>query len=294
MKKPNFFILGAPKCGTTAMAQWLSTHPEIFFSKAKEPHYYNTDHKNTVIKSHNQYMSLFAKATEAHKVVGEASVWYLYSKDAVSNIKKDLNNDDLKFLVMIRNPVQMAYSLHQQQVFNLNEPVKDFKEAWGLQDERRDTKRTGLLTRNENQLLYGDACKLGEQVERLFKTVNRNAVKIILLEDLKKDPEQVYKDVLNFLHLPFDSRKNFVPVNEAKSRKFETLAMAVKALGTIKHKLKITKGLGILNKAMEVNHVPKTREKMSIEFENELKSYFKNDVLLLSSLINRDLSCWIQ
>lgn len=292
MKKPNFFILGAPKCGTTAMAQWLSTHPEIFISKIKEPHYYNTDHKNTIVNNDRQYFSLFEKASNKHKVVGEASVFYLYSKDAVFNIKKDLDNNDLKFLVMIRNPVEMAYSLHQQQVYNLNEPVKDFKKAWNLQVERKKGNKITLLTRNEIQLLYGDVCKLGEQLQRLFKAVDKNSVKIVLLEDLKKDPEKAYKDVLSFLNLSVDDRNDFNPINEGKSRKFVVLAMVVKTLGVIKHKLKITKGVGILNKAMEVNNTPATRDKMDVEFANELKAYFKDDVLLLSSLINKDLSCW--
>ena len=65
MFKPNFFILGAPKCGTTSMAKWLSEHPEIFMSKYKEPHYYNTDNRRVVV-NHQHYLSLFKKIKQTH------------------------------------------------------------------------------------------------------------------------------------------------------------------------------------------------------------------------------------
>src|SRR5438477_11547979 len=120
MNKPNFFILGAPKCGTTSMAKWLSDHPEIFMSADKELNYYNMDHKRSEIKNYQHYLYFFKKATEKHKIIGEASVWYLFSKEAVPNILKD-SNKEVKFLVMIRNPIQMAYSLHQEHVCGLIE-----------------------------------------------------------------------------------------------------------------------------------------------------------------------------
>src|SRR5690349_18740206 len=190
MKKPNFFILGAPKCGTTSMAKWLSEHPEVFMSTSKEPHYYNTDHIHRLTQDYNHYLSFFAKATNTHKIVGEASVWYLYSKEAVPNILADLKNDDLKFLVMVRNPVEMAYSLHQEHVWAINEPVKNFKEAWNLQSQRKEGKEIGLFTEDVSLLLYGETCKLGEQLNRLYNTVGKNAVHVVLLDDLKENPEQ--------------------------------------------------------------------------------------------------------
>src|SRR5262245_35065298 len=85
MKKPTFFIIGAPKCGTTSLAAWLADHPDIFMSPTKEPHYFNTDHKR-YLNSLAGYEQLFEDATDRHSAVGEASVWYLYSANAVENI----------------------------------------------------------------------------------------------------------------------------------------------------------------------------------------------------------------
>jgi Sulfotransferase family len=70
MIKPNFFILGAPKCGTTSLAVWLSEHPHIYMPQ-KEPHFFNTDHRR-FLNSRVGYERLFAGANERHRVVGEA------------------------------------------------------------------------------------------------------------------------------------------------------------------------------------------------------------------------------
>jgi len=133
MIKPNFFILGAPKCGTTSVAVLLSEHPHIYMPQ-KEPHFFNTDHRR-FLNSLEGYERLFARADARHRAVGEASVWYLSSASAVKNILDYA--PEAKFIVMLRNPVEMAPSLHEEQVFTGRENVTDFAKAWALQDVRR-------------------------------------------------------------------------------------------------------------------------------------------------------------
>ena len=130
--KPNLFIIGAPKCGTTAKAHYLSEHPDVFMCPEKEPHYFNTDlnYKRGKSDDLEEYLNLFSGATE-EKIVGEASVWYLYSKEAVRNILEF--NPNAKFIIMVRNPIKMAPSLHQQLFYNGRETEKDFNKAWCLQ-----------------------------------------------------------------------------------------------------------------------------------------------------------------
>lgn len=291
MKTPNLFILGAPKCGTTSMAEWLAEHPQVFMSKLKEPHYFNKDHKQNSVVDYDHYLSLFKNASDEQAVIGEASVWYLYSEVAVKNILKDLGNN-LKFIVMLRNPVQMAYSLHEQQVFNLNEPETDFKKAWNLQEERRRNKKLATTTRDAKLLLYGETCKLGNQVERLLNIVESKKIKFILLDDLKEDALKIYKETLDFLDVEYDGRTNFVAVNAGKVRKSKSLAFMVKALGLLKQKLKITKGFGILNKTNQTNIKDFKRKPLNPEFRSELVNFFDDDIKKLENLIKRDLSNW--
>src|SRR5210317_2370745 len=116
MKKPDFFFIGAPKCGTTALANWLREHPRIFMTqRPKEPWYFDNDIQNVDRMSLEQYENLFQKADDNHLVVGEASTTYLRSREAVSNILE--YSPSARFLVAIRNPVEMAPSVHAQLLY---------------------------------------------------------------------------------------------------------------------------------------------------------------------------------
>ena len=90
-RRPDFFILGAPKCGTTALSEYLRRHPRVFVSRPKEPHYFCADFDYYYApgqRTEEHYLRLFAEADEGHLAVGEASVWYLYSEDAARNIAR--------------------------------------------------------------------------------------------------------------------------------------------------------------------------------------------------------------
>ena len=292
MKKPNLFIMGAPKCGTTSMVEWLSDHPEIYFSPIKEPHYYNTDHSHNVVTNYNQYLNLFKNASENHKIIAEASVWYLYSYEAIRNIILDSSQDN-KYIVMLRNPIEMAYSLHEQQVFNLNEPQKDFKRAWFLQEDRKENKSIAITTRDAKLLLYGEVCKLGKQVNRLLQYVEKKNVKFLILDDIKNDPTKVFDEVLEFLNVSTFVKTDFKAVNTAKVRKSKNIALLVKLLGRLKRNIGITKGFGILNKSNQLNVSNIKRVSLCDDMKKILQDYFKEDVKLLSKVIDKDLSCWL-
>jgi hypothetical protein len=114
LKYPNFFIVGAPKCGTTSLHYWLSQHPEIFMSEPKEPGYFCTDlHEeadnfNNDKKEHFKYRNKddYLKIFENHKnkkIIGESSVRYFHSNQAPINIKNRTIKP--KIIISIRNPV---------------------------------------------------------------------------------------------------------------------------------------------------------------------------------------------
>jgi hypothetical protein len=190
IKKPNFFIVGAPKCGTTSLSFYLREHPNVFFSKPKEPHHFSTDlskRKGDVI-NRERYLNLF-RGANSYKAVGEGSVWYLYSKVAVSKIIQF--NPRAKFIVMIRNPVDMFRSLHSYLLTTLDEDIRDPCKAWELQKERSVGRFLPPYCRGSEYLQYGDICKLGEQIRRLFEIVpNNKNIKIIKFIDFKKNTKK--------------------------------------------------------------------------------------------------------
>ena len=291
MKKPNFFILGAPKCGTTSLAKWLSEHKNVFLSPIKEPHYFNTDDSYIFRKSQAEYESLFKAANDCHIAIGEASVWYLYSQNAVKNIESYTNN--AKYIVCLRNPIEMAQSLHQQLIFSGNEHVESFEAAWFLSSQRLAGQNVSWWCKNPRHLAYGESCKLGAQMKNLYTLVPRERVLPILLDDLQADVTSTYAKILEFLDVTYDGRTVFPLLNAAKERKSMVLRRTVRLLGIVKNALGMERSLGILTRIDQKNLTPKKRSPLPPHMIEILRDHFRQDVELLSSLIDRPLSHWI-
>src|SRR5688572_26342484 len=137
---PNFFIVGAPRCGTTALYQYLRQHDRIFMPTVKECHFMADDFAD-FRRAHDldEYLGLFEGATPRHVAVGEASVFYLMSDIAIPNI--EAFNPNARHVVMLRNPVELVQSLHEQLLGTLHEDEPDFETAWRLQETRRAGRR---------------------------------------------------------------------------------------------------------------------------------------------------------
>src|SRR5580704_4939990 len=113
IKKPDCFLVGAPKCGTTAMADYLAGHPDVFMAK-KEMHVFGADlHFASHFYRRNlgAYLQEFSRRT-TQGVAGEASVWYLLSGQAAAEIKAF--NPEARIVIMLREPVEVLYSLYYQ------------------------------------------------------------------------------------------------------------------------------------------------------------------------------------
>lgn len=300
MTKPNFFIVGAPKCGTTALYKYLSDHPNIFMCTPKEPHFFATDlPTKRQVETLNEYTQLFDEASEKHTAIGEASVWYLYSDDAIQNIKSF--NPDAKIIVMLRNPVDFVYSSYSEALHCNTEDVYDFKEAWGLSNQRAQ----GLkIPKNCNEVkffYYDQIGKFGNQLEKLLDIFPRKQVKIIFFEDFISQTQVVYQDVLKFLGLPYDQRNNFPVINQNKRHKIQLLASLTrtppKALVSMLMKWKRILGikeLGLKKLIDKMNLKIEPRKKLDNEMIEEIVKAYRSDVLKLSKLTGRDLTHWLK
>lgn len=173
MSKPDFFIVGAPKCGTMSLYRHLRQHPEIFMPTTKEPHFFGRDLPilpHTCVRNASKYRELFADAGNA-KRIGEASVWYLYSKQASREIHEF--NPSARILISLRNPVDMLYSLHGQFLRSAREEILDFEEALAAEDDRRKGRRIPKTARFPQSLLYTQVVSFTGQVERYFEKFGR-------------------------------------------------------------------------------------------------------------------------
>jgi hypothetical protein len=277
MPRPNFFILGAPKCGTTSLASWLSQHPDVFIPAEKEPNFFNDDHQVPTRLTSRQYARLFSAAKA--RAIGEASVWYLYSRTAVRNILA--YQPDARFIVCLRNPVEMAFSLHHQQIFSRCEDILDFRSAWEAQEARK--LGAPVIAPERSHLYYGDVCKLGEQVERLLSQTQR--VHFVNLEDLEDDPRATFSSVLDFLSLG-DFEPDFTARNIAKERRSLWLQRALSFLFRMKLRLGIRTNFHALTKLYNWN-TRTSRWRNDPELARELESYFREDRAKLMKLTSR-------
>ncbi len=295
---PNFFVIGAPKSGTTALCEYLKDHPNIFFSPIKEPHFFDLDCSNQLKLNLQTYLSLFSEAEpDLHKAVGEGSTGYLFSKVAVPEILKF--NPNSKFIVILRNPVELVQSWHSEMYFEGVENVADFEKAWKLERERRQGRNIPSPCWEPKKLFYSEWGKLGDQVERLLAAVRRDRLKLILFDDFVADTKGVYEEVLSFLGVPLDGRKDFQVVNENKTLRFPWLQRNLAFTANHFRRLRVVSGLklnlgsGVSHKLLHLNSRPITRKRISPELRAELADFFREDVQKLSKLLGRDLSHWV-
>ena len=298
-RRPNFFILGAPKCGTTALSEYLRQHERVFVSTPKEPHYFCEDFDYYYApgqRTEEHYLRLFADASD-EPAVGEASVWYLYSRTAARNIMEF--DPAARVIVMVRNPVELVPSLHSQLRYMLDEVEPDPAVAWELQAARREGVGLPSTVRVPEFLQYGEAARLGAQVRRVLEVVPRDQLKVLVFDDLRADTGAVYRDTLAFLGVPDDGRTEFPRVNENKVHQSAAVARftqrppsaLVSVARGVKRVARVER-LGVLDRVRRSNRQVTRREEISPEFAQTLRDHFRDDVAELGELIGRDLSAW--
>jgi hypothetical protein len=290
--KPNFFIVGAPKCGTTSLADWLGAHPQVFMPSVKEPHHYNTDIGYvTRYRDPEEYARLFEEAGPAHARVGEASVWYLYSQEAVPRLLDDC--PEARLIALLRDPADMAVSLHRQLAFNGWETEHDFAEAWKLQDRRRHGDAVPAFCPDRSLLLYRDACSLGSQLERLYRVAGPDRVLPVVLDDIKQDPRQVWLRVLDFLGVDDDGRRDFPVINTAKVRRSTFVRMLRHRYADLRQRLGLPGlGLGLFDYLDKVNVKKPETTQISQQMHETLRQEFSEEVDKLERCLERNLADW--
>ncbi len=299
--KPNFFIIGAPKTGTTSIASYIGEHPDVCFSNPKEPFYWCDDIPSAAhelnITSLQEYLKLFKTDDKAFKVLAEGSTKYLRSITAVENILQ--YNKDAKFLVVLRNPSEVAYAYHMEQVFCHNEPIKDFVKAWSLQANRSKGLDLPNKCRSPECLQYGQIASYYEQVKRLMKSCPKDQYKIILFDDFKDNVAEVYTDILTFAGLPSDNRKHFPVENSSHARRFALISNFImnppKFLEQPLLKLRQKywgKKRGLIPYIKSKFNKEKERTDLHPNEYNKLVDYFAKDVSELGNLLGKDLSKW--
>lgn len=299
---PDFFIIGAPKCGTTALAQYLSEHPNVFFCAPKEPFYWATDHPRARrindLNSLEDYLRLFAAADPGrHSAIGEGSTTYMQSHTAIGGILTF--RPEAKFIVMLRNPIDVVHGMHGELRRHFAEDESDFEKAWALQSDRAAGRRIPANDTFAHQLQYRDVASFAPQLIRLFDQVPESRCRVIIFDDFIRDARSVYSETLNFLGLPDDGRVEFPKVNAAGSYRMQTLGRlahhppAIMA-GPVKlfRTWYIRRGGRLKQLLHRLVQKEAPRESLSPAFREYLKDVFRDDIERTSQLLRRDLTEW--
>lgn len=298
MQPPNFFIIGAPKCGTTALSEYLREHPQVFMTDPKEPCFFCEDFPSRQkFTSESEYLELFRDADARHKAVGEASVHYLRSQVAVPAIEARFPS--AKYIVMLRNPVDFLPSFHSQMLRNLTEDVEDFEAAWALTALRRKGERVPKGCGEPALLDYRAAACFGEQVERLLRHVDRDRVMFIRFDDFTRHTADLYKSTLDFLGVDHDGRVDFPRVNERARSRSKMLAYWVPRVTRLRRRLGISNDSSARRimhwaavRISEWNKKPSERYRMPAPLQSELVEEFAADVDKLAECTGLDLRTW--
>lgn len=300
MREPDFFLAGAPKCGTTALSAYLRAHPRIFMCVPKEPGYFALDFPaHRFVADRDGYASLFRDAGDEHLAVGEASVIYMYSDVAIAELHKALPS--ARLLVMLRNPMDMAVSMHAQALWSCDENIEDFGSAWALCEERRAGDQVPRHCRDSKVLLYDRMPLLGDQLRRALGIFPRPQVGWWFFDDLKADPGRVYRDVLSFLGVPDDGRREFPQINVRKHAHSPLLGLFTQKtpdrLVSAAMKMKGSLGIkrwGVLDALRRVNQKPRAKQPLAPALRAEMQRHFAPDIRLLEDITGRDLGHWLR
>ena len=275
---PNFFIVGAPKAGTTSLYEYLRTLPGIFMPKEKEPSFFCKIKYESAIQNKNEYLKLYEKVTD-EKIIGDASVMYLSEPGASRQIFQTVPN--AKILISLRNPVERAYSQYLMHLTK-KQLTTSFHEQL-LKELNQSFDHRGPHIQLECGLY-------SEDVKRFLNTFEKNNVKIIIFEEFIKNIEDTVEEILKFL----DQYSKITNFNNKVHNKFSP------ARGTISERILTSKSLfkiskRIMSKSTRKSLIDKfligerVKPKMDAEDRDALIKYYKSDVIILKKILGREL-----
>ena len=297
-RRPDFFIVGAAKSGTTSMHDYLRQHPAVFMPAIKELNYFGSDRpsRHSTRMTLDEYLANFASAPAGGRV-GEASVSYLRSTLAAKEIAAFAA--EAQAIVMLRNPLEVMQALHSELVFLGLEEITDFGDALAAEPDRREGRRIPKAINNPRGLLYREAVNYSEQLVRYDDALTRERMHIIIFDDFKADTAATVAATFRFLGVDDAFRPRLEVKNPAKASR-SRLAQRLMASppswarGAARRLLPKNTRKGIYRTATRLNARPQERATMDPQLRARLIEDLRPEVERLSGMVGRDLGFWLQ
>jgi hypothetical protein len=301
---PDFFIVGQPKSGTTALYEMLRHHPQIYMPRGKEPWFFASElHVRTPPRPEGtpstlaEYLALFEDATPDQRI-GEATALYLWSRNAASCIANV--EPAARIIAILREPASFLHSLHLQFIQTYVETEGDLRKALSLENDRRQGRRVPRYTYWPQALLYSDHVRYVEQLRRYHAVFPPEQVLVLIYDDFRSDNQATVRTVLRFLEVDEMPPIEVVEANptvRARSQHLHELVHAA-SVGhgpisrTAKAAVKSITSRRLRRRALEVAQrrvVFAAPQPPDERLMIELRRRFKGEVVALSEYLNRDL-----
>jgi hypothetical protein len=305
MLSPNFFLIGAPKCGTTAVAKALSRHPQIFMSEPKEPSYFLFTEGNpygfdttTRVSDLQDYLALFAGAG-GKRVIGEASPLYIHAPYVAEEIHRF--NPDAKIMAILRNPVERACSMY------LSWYQRDRRVQLSPEDFRRKflsgaIAHVPITSASRGMELLKSFGFYHELLKPYYAAFPESHILVTTYDDLKADSAAFTRRILAFLDVDQNSLPSISPENvtvEPKNRElYYWLNSAVTSkprqlLKRVLGPLKWVKGLRNLVNSVNLQTIL-VAQFLTDDIYRDMIETYREDIVNLSVMVGRDFTPWLE
>ncbi|MFT6286164.1 MAG: hypothetical protein ACJA09_000907 [Alcanivorax sp.] len=302
---PHFFILGGPKCGTTSLFFWLQQHPDTFLPH-KEPNFLSRDIFDArdvpgAMKDWSEYLARLMPPEQQRKITGESTPRYFYSDLALDILCRHPSQPRL--IVILRNPIDLVYSLHGQMVREGVETETDFSRAWArsLAAQSEPGAWHSVKGRVDCRLDYPMFGRIGTRLQALQGVVGQGQLRILILEEgLTHTPDTVFLDVLDFLGLS-PARIDTERRNERVELRSANLNKRLIALRNAIRRFKAARGMdvrrsrgtGLMKLATKFNtRSPEPHNRLSNGLRMELAEFFQEEVVMVEEVLGRPLTGW--
>jgi hypothetical protein len=304
---PDFFIVGHPKSGTTALYEMLRSHPQVFMPDVKEPRFFAEDLRprfqgagrgsggERLPETLQEYLALFA-AARPEQVVGEASPSYLRSLRAAELIAAA--RPEAKIIAILREPASFLRSLHMELVQNHVESEQDLRKA--LQEEWDSPAGQGAASGQSGLPRYTDRVRYVEQLRRYHEVFPPEQVLVLIYEDFRADNEATVRRVLRFLGV--DETVLVAPVEANPSVHVRSLALdramrSLRAGQSLPYRAAKRAVKALTPQRVQAELLPALRRRVLYSppraadeaLEGELRERFRDEVAALGEYLDRDL-----
>lgn len=314
------FVVGAPRCGTTTLSSFLRNHPDICFPFVKEPHFFAQNDLRQLgdedlrKRVESDYLDRFFGHCSAERRVGaDGSVSYLYTPEQMEPILRLW--PDSRFVIAVRDPLEMLPSLHNRLIYIGDESLARFEDAWAAVPARAEGRKIPRSCVDPRWLRYDEAARYGSYVERFFTAVGRHRCHVVVFDDLHRDPEGQYRNMLTFLGLAPQERIDIRPRRESYGVRLQWLQRLLKRpprpvrefLAGHHYRQRerdlddgsednaaVEKIFSIRKRLLRWNRLPRPQREIPIAVQHDIRLHLKDEVEKLGDLLGRDFSHWLR